>query len=251
MIPPACELFRALLRRALGGRDVAASLALVTAIGALSGWLAARYVGAGLGERPSAGLLPWLLVRFPQTALYGLGALAALQVAGGYGEDARTGWTAPYFAAGGTRDRYIIALALAGGGAHGLRYLLAVGSWLGAAAAFGRPIFLVGDDVAFLPVSLLWLAAPAAFAAAALALTAHGGRAVLLMAIVTCLPWALLAALRPDPDAGLPGWLLWATAGAPPYPVAADLASAGAGIAYAALLLAFAWAAAPFRILRA
>jgi len=249
MIPPPCELFRALLRRALGGRTAVSGLMLASAGGAAAGWVAARCLLAGIGTRPSNGLMAWLLVNFQDSALYGLGVFAAGQIAAAYGEDARTGWTVQYLAAGGTRDRYILALAAAGAAASALFYLLAVSAWLAVGTAFGRPVSLLGGSTAFVPVALLWLASPAAFAAAALVLTAGAGRAVALMLATVVLPWLVLAALRPDPDAGAPAWLVWATALSPPYPVSASLAGCCVSTGYAALVLGIAWAA-PRRLLR-
>ena len=72
--------------------------------------------------------------------MYGLGVLAALQLATAYDTDARSGWTMQYLAAGGTSDRYILALASAGAAAGGLLYLLAAGAWL-AVATFGPTHF--------------------------------------------------------------------------------------------------------------
>lgn len=251
MIPPTCELFRALLRRALGGRSVVPNLALALASGAAAGWLAARYLGAGLGERPSAGVLAWLIVHFPQTALYGLGVLSALEITTWYGADARSGWPFQYLAAGGTRDRYVLALGLAGAAGNGLLYLLAIGAWLATALVLGQPASWLWRDTAFLPGALLWLLAPAGFAAAAVALTARAGRAVSLMAVTLLMPWLLLAAVRPDPEFGPPRWLAWTTAIAPPYPVAAGFDALAFIASYAAIAFAIAWVAAPGRVLRA
>ena len=250
MIPPACELFRALLRRALGGRSVLANLVMAAAAGGVGGWMAAGYLREGLGERPSAGLVAWLLVNFQHTAMYGLGMLGALQLAAAYGDDARTGWTVQYLAAGGTRDRYILALAAASACAGGLLYLLAVSVWLAAATAFGRPVALLPASTAFLPVALLWLWSPAAFAAAAMALAARPGRAVCVMAGILLMPWLLLAALGPDPALGPPSWLPWTAAASPPYPADRGMPALCIIIAYSALLLATAWALAPRRLLR-
>jgi ABC-type multidrug transport system ATPase subunit len=188
LTPPSSELLRALLGRALGDRSAPARLVLATTAGAAAGWLAARYLAAGMGDRVSSGILAWLLVRFPSSAMCALGIVAALQLAAAFADDARTGWTVQYLAAGGTRDRYILALAAAGWGASGLEYLLATSTWLTTATLFGRPASLLSATTAFLPLALLWLASPCAYAAAAVALTGRAGRAVALMVGVTLHP---------------------------------------------------------------
>jgi len=250
MKPSACELYRSLLRRAVGGRSAFVAVLASLAVGAVAGAVAARCLLAGLGTRPSTGLVAWLLVNFPQTSLYGLGVHAAGQVVAAGGDDARTGWTTQYLAAGGTRDRYVLALAAASTTAAALFYLLATSAWLAVGTAFGRPVSLLGASTAFVPVAMLWLATPAAFAAAAIALTARTGRAVALMLAVVALPWLVLAALRPAPEVGAPAWLVWTTALAPPYPVSAGASACLYSTGYAALLLGIAWLAAPQRLLR-
>ena len=248
--PASGELFRALLRRALGGRGAGAWLLLAAGVGAAAGWLAARLLAAGLGDRPSAGIIAWLLVHFPYTALYGLGLLGAIQLLVCYGDDARSGWTAQFLAAGATRDRYLLALAFAGACATALLYLVSVSSWLVVATAFGRPVPLLLPDTALLLVALLWLATPSAFAAAAVAITGRPGGAVALMLAVVVVPWILLATLGGPPDARLARWLMWATAAAPPYPIAPGVLAPFTITAYAGLGLAFAWVFAPRRLLR-
>jgi hypothetical protein len=250
MTPPSGELYRTLLRRALGGRSIPASLVLALVTGVAGGWLAARYLAAGVGDRPSSGMLAWLLVHFPHSAMYVLGLVAALQLATAYGDDARAGWTVQHLAAGGTRDRYVLALAAGGWSASALEYLLATSAWLATATSFGRPASLLLAGAAFLPVALLWLASPCAFAAAAVALTARTGRSVGLMVGVMLLPWLVLAAIRPDPDIGAPAWLPWLAIASPPYQADANIGTLGLIIAYPALLLGIAWLAAPGRLLR-
>jgi len=156
-MPSLSELFRALLRRALGGRTMGASLLAALAAGAAAGWLSARYLSAGLGATPSRGIVAWLLVHYDAAALYGLGALAALQVTTSYADDLRAGWPIQYLAAGGTRDRYALALAGAHTAGAGLFYLLTVSTWLLTATAFGRPVSWLPATTLRLPFGLLWL----------------------------------------------------------------------------------------------
>lgn len=250
MTPPTCELFRTLLRRALGRQSAPASMIGAVALGVLGGWVAARCHAAGVGDRTSSGLLAWLVVRFPHTAMYGLGSFAALQLVAAYDEDARTGWTPQYLAAGGSRDRYILALAGAGACATGLLYLLAVAAWLAAATALGRPVSLLPASTALVPVAIAWQLSATAFAAAAVALAGSAGRALGLMGGVVLLPWVALAALRPDPSTGAPAWIAWLTLLSPPYPVSPDVATAFLLAVYPGLLLALAWLLAPRRLLR-
>jgi hypothetical protein len=219
-------------------------------VGILAGWLAGRCHAVGVGDRMSSGLLAWLIVRFPHTAMYALGIVAALQLVTAYGEDARTGWTPQYLAAGGSRDRYILALAGAGAGAAGLLYLLAVAAWLAAATALGRPASLLPASTALVPVGIAWQLSATAFAAAAVALAGTAGRALGLMGGVVLLPWVALATLRPDPSTGAPAWIAWLTLLSPPYPVAADVGTAFLLSVYPGLLLALAWLLAPRRLLR-
>ena len=243
------ELLRAFLLRELGGAGGFVLLAAAALAGALAATAAARYLGGAEAARLPTDFVSAFVLRYPASALYLAGFAYAWRAAGRLGEDAVDGWTVQYFAAGATRDRYLVALTLATGLTALVLYVASALAWAATLAALRRSPAPFTAAATLMPAGMAWLGSTAAFAAAAIALARRAGAAQALMLATLLLPWLALALLAQSLEQAPPHWLRLLFRLSPPYPVSPTPRSIAASALFAGIAFAIAFARSP-RLLR-
>lgn len=213
--------------------------ALAAATGLAAGWLAHQYLDPRFDPGPMA-LLVGLVTGFPRTAAYAVGFAFAWRLAGDYGRDASSGWTQQYLAAGGTRDRYVVALTIAEALHAVTAFVIAVGAWsavVSLGGGGGAPWLAVSRVV--VPGSL-WIAGACALMALLVCVTLRPGTAQALLLLLYLGPLVALAmsAMRNEAPPALAIWLFRLT---PPAGLHAGPDALFLAVLYVALALGAGW----------